>query len=165
MLNFSVFIFATMFLGLQLIQASGRGGNPNTCDSSRLMEIKQHLFFNNEFLSIIPESFNSGKRRPLTPDEIKNNIGAIDLGDSSNNGAVITPEVINPLDVSDAIYIINSLAPVTNEGRIEFIATDASTLLPRSTKNKLTCGDGRKLSFVFKVSCDLSTRSLQTECK
>jgi len=59
MLNFSVFIFATMFLGLQLTQASGRGGNPNTCDSSRLMEIKQHLFFNNEFLSIIPESFNS----------------------------------------------------------------------------------------------------------
>ncbi len=164
MLNYSVFILATMVLGFQLTHASGRGGNPNICDSSRLMEIKQHLFFNNEFLSTIPENFNTGKSRPLTPDEIKNNIGALDLGDGGN-GVVITPEVINPLDVSDAIYIINSLELVSNEGRIEFIATDASKLLPRSTKNKLTCGDGLKLSFVFKVSCDLSTRSLQTECK
>jgi hypothetical protein len=164
MLSYSVFILATMVFGFQLTHASGRGGNPNTCDLRRLMEIKQHLFFNNEFLSTIPESFNSGKRRPLAADEIKNNIGALDMGDGGN-GVVITPEVINPLDVSDAIYIINSLEAVSSSSQIEFIATDASKLLPKSTKNKLTCGDGRKLSFVFKVSCDLSTRSLQTECK
>jgi hypothetical protein len=159
-----LFLLVTIFLGMQNANASGAGGTPNNCGSIRLMEVKQQLFFNNEFLSTIPGNFNSGKRRPLTQDEVLKNLAAISL-DGTTSGAVIIPEIINPLDVSDAIYIINSLVPFAQGDQVGFVATDESGLLPRSTKEKLKCGDGRKLTFLFKISCDMSMRTLQTDCK
>jgi hypothetical protein len=163
---YSLFLIAiTIFSTHFSAQAMGRNGGPKIdCGANRLLEIKQSLFFDNNTLIKLPQFFNSGKRRALSIEEVRQNLDRIDLN-GEVSADLITPEVMTPLDTNDAIFIINSLTPVLNGNKIEFATNDSNQNLPKETKEKLNCGDGRKLSFNFKISCDMRTKSLQIECK